>query len=197
MYSVCMPKLTEATKEARRQQVLDAAMTCFIDGGYAATSMAQIIEKSGLSSGSIYSHFSSKDEILRDIIERNIEVIKNTFSNHQEILTPREVAGYFQEKFEVNRGASLLMTVWGDASVNTATANTIASTVAEMTEFITELLLPWARANLPVDRTAPEHAARTAKIVMAVAHGCFFRVSVDQSVNITQFFNDAVALLPE
>lgn len=70
-----MPRLTEATKQARRRQIIDAAFTCFTAKGYTHTSMTDIIKESGLSSGSIYSHFSGKSDILYATVQQRIDMI--------------------------------------------------------------------------------------------------------------------------
>ncbi len=56
--------------EQTSQAVLTAAYQLIIRQGYAATSMRQIAEKAGLSLGSIYNHFSSKDDVFRAIVEQ-------------------------------------------------------------------------------------------------------------------------------
>ena len=42
-----MPKITDAHRESRRDQILDAALACFAERGFQATSMADIIAASG------------------------------------------------------------------------------------------------------------------------------------------------------
>jgi AcrR family transcriptional regulator len=54
--------------ERTRQAIVDAAYTLIIKQGYAATSMRQIAERTGLALGGIYNHFSSKEEIFRAIV---------------------------------------------------------------------------------------------------------------------------------
>ena len=44
-----MPRLTDATKAARRAQIIEAAISCFLEKGYTNTSMSDIIKASGLS----------------------------------------------------------------------------------------------------------------------------------------------------
>jgi AcrR family transcriptional regulator len=48
--------------------ILDTAYTLFNSQGYAATSMRQIAEGAGLAPGSIYNHFSSKEDMFAAII---------------------------------------------------------------------------------------------------------------------------------
>jgi AcrR family transcriptional regulator len=55
-----------------RSLLLDAAHSLFVNQGYAATSMRQIAESTGLALGSIYNHFASKEAIFHAIlIERH------------------------------------------------------------------------------------------------------------------------------
>jgi AcrR family transcriptional regulator len=54
--------------ERTRQAVVDAAYNLIIEQGYAATSMRQIAERAGLSLGSIYNHFPSKEEVFHVIV---------------------------------------------------------------------------------------------------------------------------------
>ena len=55
--------------ERTRRAILDAAYALMIEQGYAATSMRQIAERTGLALGGIYNHFSSKEEVFQAIIE--------------------------------------------------------------------------------------------------------------------------------
>lgn len=48
---------------ARRDEILRAALTCFGERGYAATTIDEIRERSGASVGSIYHHFGGKEQI--------------------------------------------------------------------------------------------------------------------------------------
>jgi AcrR family transcriptional regulator len=68
-----MPKVTEAHMEARRQQILDAAWTCFARKGYHQTTMQDICEESDLSPGAIYRYFASKEAIRTAVWDRNKE----------------------------------------------------------------------------------------------------------------------------
>ena len=59
-----MPRITEERREARREQVLDAARACVLEHGLEAVSMEMIIARSGLSTGAVYRYFKGKDEII-------------------------------------------------------------------------------------------------------------------------------------
>lgn len=59
--------------DERRQQILDAAMECFIQNGYAHTRVDDIAQEAGLSKGGVYFHFSSKREIFEALQDAEIE----------------------------------------------------------------------------------------------------------------------------
>jgi len=48
-----MPRRSEEHMAMRREQVLHAALRCFAEQGFHATSMADVIQASGLSAGSV------------------------------------------------------------------------------------------------------------------------------------------------
>src|SRR5262245_53291473 len=64
-----MPKVLPDYLEKRRQQILDAASTCFSRNGFHQTSMADICAAAELSAGAIYRYFRSKEEIITAISE--------------------------------------------------------------------------------------------------------------------------------
>jgi len=59
-----MPKITEAQRETRRQKILDAALRCFSRDGFHNTTTADIVRESGVSQGTLYLYFATKDEII-------------------------------------------------------------------------------------------------------------------------------------
>jgi len=63
-----MPRITEERREARREQILDAARACLLEHGLEKVSMEMIIARSGLSTGAVYRYFKGKDQILEAAI---------------------------------------------------------------------------------------------------------------------------------
>ncbi len=58
--------------EHRPDELLDAALALFVEQGYAHTSVAQIAKAAGVSKGSVYLYFSSKQEILESLVKRAV-----------------------------------------------------------------------------------------------------------------------------
>jgi AcrR family transcriptional regulator len=53
-----------APAEERRAQIIEAALGCFSERGYHATTMDDLVSASGLSKGSLYWHFKSKEDVF-------------------------------------------------------------------------------------------------------------------------------------
>jgi AcrR family transcriptional regulator len=58
------PRRNRASAEARRAQILTAALGCISQKGYYAATMDDLVRASGLSKGSLYWHFKSKEEVF-------------------------------------------------------------------------------------------------------------------------------------
>jgi TetR/AcrR family transcriptional regulator, transcriptional repressor of aconitase len=63
-----MPKVTQEHVEARRRQILSAALRCFAREGFHRTTMQDIFREADLSPGAVYSYFKGKDELIGAII---------------------------------------------------------------------------------------------------------------------------------
>lgn len=68
------PKVSDAHKENRREQILEAAGRCFARKGYTETTMQEIFREAELSAGAVYNYFPSKLEIYMALMEHNLEV---------------------------------------------------------------------------------------------------------------------------
>lgn len=58
--------------EARPDEVLDAALSLFMEQGFARTSVEQVARRAGISKGAIYLYFESKEAILVGLVNRAI-----------------------------------------------------------------------------------------------------------------------------
>jgi AcrR family transcriptional regulator len=63
-----VPRITDERREARREQVLEAARACLQEHGLEAVSVEMIIARSGLSTGAVYGYFKGKDQIINAVV---------------------------------------------------------------------------------------------------------------------------------
>jgi AcrR family transcriptional regulator len=59
-------------KDARPAEILDAALAVFAEKGYAATRMDEIARRAGVTKGTIYLYFESKDAVFRSLVQESI-----------------------------------------------------------------------------------------------------------------------------
>ena len=60
---------SEELREATRRRILDAAQAQFLERGYHATSVDDVVRASGLSKGGFYFHFPSKDAVFEALYD--------------------------------------------------------------------------------------------------------------------------------
>jgi TetR/AcrR family transcriptional regulator, transcriptional repressor of aconitase len=59
-----VPKISDERREARRQEILDAAQRCFAEHGYEGATVVRLEEATGLSRGAIFNYFASKQALF-------------------------------------------------------------------------------------------------------------------------------------
>ena len=57
-----------ASREARRQQLIDATMKCIARKGMSSTTLSDVAKEAGLSQGIVNLHFESKDNLLAETL---------------------------------------------------------------------------------------------------------------------------------
>jgi len=60
---------------ATRERILLEAARLFRHHGYAATTLREVADASGIKAGSIHYHFESKDQILGEVLDKGIQVV--------------------------------------------------------------------------------------------------------------------------
>jgi AcrR family transcriptional regulator len=74
-------------KDARPQELLDAAFAVFVDKGFADARLDDIAAKAGVSKGTIYLYFDSKEtmfqEMIRRVADAKTELIGHMVEAHQ------------------------------------------------------------------------------------------------------------------
>jgi TetR/AcrR family fatty acid metabolism transcriptional regulator len=74
------PKIID--KQAKKQEILQAAMKLFAQKGVANTKMADVAEAAGIGKGTIYEYFKSKDDIFKEAFNHFMEHINAVMAKH-------------------------------------------------------------------------------------------------------------------
>jgi AcrR family transcriptional regulator len=62
------------TPDSSRADILEAAAHCFMERGYAATSIDDVARRLGATKGRIYHHYSSKSDLFADVFRSGMEM---------------------------------------------------------------------------------------------------------------------------
>ncbi|HUQ54767.1 TetR/AcrR family transcriptional regulator [Lentzea sp.] len=152
-----MPKVTQAHLDARRQQIIDAARARFASHGFARTSMPDLVEASGLSTGAIYRYFKSKDQIVAAICEQTSHTLPAE-------LTAASVHGFLEHIRTAEREhghARLVAQIYAEAAVSPGLAAVVQRQLDDLRTAVAALL----------PGRAPAEAERIAEAFVALCHG--------------------------
>lgn len=207
-----MPRLTDATKAARRAQIIEAAVSCFLEKGYTNTSMSDIIKASGLSSGSIYSHFSGKEDILVTAINERLENVKNLYAALPEGAGPQDILETIYTNKMVNENFSAMLRIRLESLHAPEIARATADIIPLLQGIIVKTLTPWAAEQLSVlheinpdsaqrtpeqEALITDYARDTADAFMMVFQGYMLRSFFGTPEEKDRLYRVALALLPE
>ena len=67
-------------KEARPQEILEAALSLFAEKGFAATRLEEIAARAGVSKGTIYLYFESKEAVFKALVQEKLATRIGGFS---------------------------------------------------------------------------------------------------------------------
>ncbi|MFZ6845913.1 TetR/AcrR family transcriptional regulator [Undibacterium sp. RuTC16W] len=62
----------ERRKDARPQELLSAALDLFVERGFAATRLDDVARAAGVSKGTLYLYYSSKEELFKAVVRENV-----------------------------------------------------------------------------------------------------------------------------
>ncbi len=63
-----------------KRKIFETSMKLFAEKGYDATSIEEITATVGVAKGTLYYHFSSKEEIFKFLIEEGVKLLKNSIA---------------------------------------------------------------------------------------------------------------------
>ena len=207
-----MPRLTDATKAARRAQIIEAAISCFLEKGYTNTSMSDIIKASGLSSGSIYSHFSGKEDILISAINESLNSVKELYDTFPGGAGPQDILEIIYTNLLVNENFTAMLRIRLESLHAPEIARATADIMPRLQGIIVKTLTPWATEQLsvlheinpdPAQRTPEQealitdYARDTADAFMMILQGYMLRSFFGAPEEKDRLYRVASALLPE
>lgn len=139
-----MPRLTEASARARRDEIVAAAIRVMARKGLAHTSVADISAESGLSAGSIYSHFSGRGEIGLQVATSVIGRRARRLSAATVPLAPAEIVERFLTEDDGEVPVQLVLQMWAEATVDPEIRAIFDGVMRRLSATYADAVRPWA-----------------------------------------------------
>ena len=99
-------------KEARPEEIIDAALALFTEKGFSATRLDDVAKRAGISKGTLYLYFDSKEAIFRAVVEtligpqlQQIEKLVHDFEGSNQALLRQLILGWWRNVGETNLSA--------------------------------------------------------------------------------------------
>ena len=138
-----MPRVSEEHLAARRQQILDAARTCFLRSGFHQTSMQDVKDEAGLSIGAVYRYFPSKTELITALAEQVIDRIFAIFDQFLAQDPPPPVTVAMERGVDLITAETgpdgtlrLALQIWSEATHDAALAGFVARVYSRIRDIL-------------------------------------------------------------
>jgi AcrR family transcriptional regulator len=179
-----MPKLDEQTQRARREHILDAAERCFAREGFHRSSMQDICREAAISPGALYLYFTSKEDLIAGICERERMHFAHALSSVAEAPDFMAALSQLAQAYCVDEPEEKLrlhLEINAEALRNPA----IGKTVREIDAFVIDSfrrLLDGARARGRIDPAIDSEMV--AQILSVLGDGIFLRRAIDPAFDV-------------
>ena len=122
--ALAAPPARQRRKQARPLELLDAALELFVERGFAATRSEDVATRAGVSKGTLYLYYPSKEELLKAVVRKNLGAL---------IAEGADIVGNFDGTTQ--QLLTLLMQTWWDRIGDTAASGIFKIILAEMGKF--------------------------------------------------------------
>ena len=191
-----MPRVSDDYRRARRDEIALAALRCLEREGVHETSIADIVEESGLSTGAIYSHFTSKSELARYIVSEYLFPHLDQIVRLSGVTAPRDVLVMMLRAFtDDGLPPRVVLQFWAEATVDAELHDVMTRTVSRMRTSVVAALLPWARQSRPTDAAAAALANEHAIALTALAQGYIAHTAVFGPRDSREYIDAVAAVL--
>ena len=172
-----MPRVTDAYRQAKRDEIVAATLRVLARRGLSALTMADIIEEAGLSAGSVYSHFTTKHEIIELVAARVIgERAERLITESEDYLrSPLEIVHWWLSGLGEDAlpyGAALQ--IWGEAASDPDIHAIVEGRMVAIEDAFVVAVERWLAAS----RRDPAVARDTARAMLTLCQGYIVRAAV-------------------
>jgi AcrR family transcriptional regulator len=192
------PRVSEKTTPGSRARLLEVAAAVFAERGYRTATVDEIVARAGLSKGTFYWHFDSKDQLFQELLDERIDrparaLMEVTRSAPAEEATAPVVSRGVAAMLEQEREVVLLLHEYWSAAVRDERlrARYIERQKALRETLAEALAARHARTGVPLG--IPAEALATAFI--ALAEGLSLEALIDPDSVSAELYGEILALV--
>ena len=156
----------------RREQLLDAAARCFAQGGFHATTVAEISLEAGCNPGLLYRYFAGKEALVAALVEREAA---RTVAGLAAVRESADLMAALDAAADASvadwddaRAAALHVQIAAEAARGSVVREPVRATYTQVIDALADTLRVGQEAGI-VDRSLP--AADAARVLVAVVTG--------------------------
>lgn len=153
-------------KAERPSELIDAALALFVEKGFAATRIDEVARQAGVSKGTLYLYYSSKEELLKAVIHERLST--------QIARAAQTIAEHQGSAAELLTGA---MAQWWSDVIQSDASGVFKLIITEVRNF------PDIAEFYHQEVVVPGHAAISAILQRGIASGEFRPVDIDATVH--------------
>jgi AcrR family transcriptional regulator len=200
------PKVPEAYLQARRTEILEAAVRCFLEKGFQNTTMQDIYETTELSPGAVYNYFSSKEEIIiaavKDFNDWSISSLDSLIAENPDESLIKVIRFWLAiiKQNETSKSISIQLDFYSEATRNNSIREAVVKSQAVTHIKLIELIKRNQQSGVLNPELDPLAIARA---IMGMVFGIMIHKSLDPETDLDAFervceaiFNGSFSSLP-
>lgn len=169
-----MPRVTDAHRQARRDQIAEAAVRVLVRNGISEASISQISAECQLSIGAIYANFENKADLARYVATRLFDwriTSLESLTDADAALSPTEVLAILLGSLAEDHrpDPSVILRFWSKASVDHEMREVLVEQVSRLRDVVEQALRPWAEAQ--ADGAGQDLARKAADTCLIMSQG--------------------------
>ncbi|AWB93057.1 TetR/AcrR family transcriptional regulator [Aeromicrobium chenweiae] len=197
-----MPKVSDAHRHARRDEIARATLRCMRRQGLSGTTMADIIDESGLSAGAIYGNFSNKAELIRHVAAQVLDgrahrIDAFTAADGPGHPSPAQIVELaLTSLIDDDVPFEVFVQFWAESSVDAEIRSTVQEFTGQLEQVFVRAIRPWCDQR-GTDRADRASAEALAPVMIAICHGFIVRAAVSGDLDPPTYVAGARTLLAD